>query len=176
MKILFVCTGNLCRSPMAEALLKRALAERGCDGIEVASVGTWAHPGWHATPEAVDTMRARGIDLAEHRSRPPEQEELVAADLIVVMTSVHEREIRMLAPDVVVKVVLLKELPELGLGDLPPDVTREGRLKALLALPRPKRRRALDLDDPIGLPLGAYERCADELSKDIDILVDVLCR
>lgn len=175
MKILFVCTGNLCRSPTAEVLLKSALDRLGCEGIEAASVGTWAYPGSPATPEAVDTMRRRGIDLSEHRSRPVEQAELSATDLIVVMTSVHEREIRMLAPDVMDKVVLLKELPEFDLRDLPSSGTRGERLGALLALPRPERRRALDVDDPMGLPSGAYERCAGELSAGIEVLADVLC-
>src|SRR5687768_11436082 len=99
MKVVFVCTGNICRSPMAEALLRHTLDVRGCNSVEVSSVGTWAYGGNPAMPEAVETLRAMGIDLSEHRSRDVDQAELAAADVIVVMTSVHVRELKTAAPD-----------------------------------------------------------------------------
>src|SRR3712207_2434332 len=113
MKIVFVCTGNLCRSPMAEGLLRHALQEQGCVGIEVSSVGTWAYYGRPATDEAIATLQQRGIDLSAHLSRPVELEELRAADLIVAMTSVHVRELGNLAPDLVDRIVMMKELREI---------------------------------------------------------------
>ena len=168
-----VCTGNLCRSPMAEAMLRAASERRGCS-LEVSSVGTWAYPGNEATTEAIEVLRGRGIDLSEHRSRPLEPTELAEADVVVAMTSVHRREILEMAPGIDGKLVLMKELVETALdGDLPDAA--EARLERLLGAPRPKWRRALDLDDPIGKPIGAYERTVAEIELGIEVLVGALC-
>ena len=175
MKIVFVCTGNLCRSPMAEGLLRHAVQEQGCEGIEVSSVGTWAYYGRPATDEAVTTLKERGIDISAHLSRPVEIEELRAADLIVAMTSVHVREITNLAPELADRIVMMKELREIKSAVVGPDASREDRGRALLTGQRPKRRRDLDVDDPMGLPIGAYERCVGELQEGVDVLVKTLC-
>ena len=173
MKVLMVCTGNLCRSPMAEALMRSRLQQRGCD-IQVASVGTWATFGQPATPEAVDVLDQRGIDLSRHDSRAVDPRELEAADLIVAMTSVHRRELLQIAPGIERKLILMKELVEMALDPSVP-LTSEERLERLLGAERPRWRRALDLDDPMGKPIGAYERTLTQLELGIDVLVEALC-
>ena len=173
MHVLMVCTGNLCRSPMAEAVFRGAVERRGCD-VTVSSVGTWAYDGNPATAEAVEVVRSRGMDLSAHRSRALAREALEQADVIVAMTSVHRREILDIDPSVDRKVVLMKELVEMALeGELP--ATSERRLERLLGAKRPECRRALDLDDPIGKPVGAYERTVAQIELGVEVLVDALC-
>ena len=91
----------------------------------------------------------------------------VSNNLVVAMTSVHMREIAQMAPETMGKVLLLKALPEMAAGS-------QG-LDGLLAAPRPPARRALDVDDPIGLPITAYERCAAELEAAVEALAKALC-
>lgn len=158
---------------MAEAVLRHAAQLRGCD-IEVTSVGTWAYFGNPATDEAVAVLRARGIDLSGHRSRALEPKEVQEADVVVAMTSVHRREILHVVPQAADKLILMKELVEMALeGDLPDE--SEKRLERLLGAPRPKWRRALDLDDPIGKPIGAYERTVAQIEMGVEVLVSALC-
>lgn len=170
MRICFVCTGNICRSPMAEGL---ARVHPGLGAAETVSAGTWATEGLPATPAAVLAAAAYGADISGHRSRALSAAEVDAADLVVVMTSVHRAEVEALAPAQASKVVLLKEL-----GGLAPPAGPDGgpavRLAALRAAPRPPARRALDLDDPMGLPFPAYERAAREIAAGIEALADLL--
>ena len=142
--------------------------------MEVSSVGTWAHFGYPAMPESVMVLKEKGVDISGHRSRPVDQDELRAADIVVAMTSVHVKELLNLVPEVKPKLVLMKELVELALeGELPPSA--EARVARLLGAPRPKWRRALDLDDPIGKPIGAYEKTAAEIEMGVEVLVNALC-
>lgn len=168
MKIVFVCTGNICRSPMGEAMLRHELAARGCTGIEVSSCGTWGLAHEPATADAVTTLRGRGIDLSPHRSRALDAAEIEAADLVVAMTSVQVREIAREAPEALPKVRLVKELAEL-------DPDPGGGLPGLLAATRPPARRSLDVDDPMGLPVRAYQRAAGEIEAGVRVLAEVLC-
>lgn len=174
-RIYFVCTGNLCRSPMAEAMMRHALEQKGCTDVEVSSAGTWAYTGSPATPEAVATIATLGGDLSTHGSRAVELDELHAADVIVAMTSVHVRELASLAPDVIDRIVLMKELREIEPSPYAAADGVAGRIEALLRGKRPKRRRSLDVDDPMGLPASSYERTARELQEGIDVLVGVIC-
>ena len=169
-----VCTGNICRSPMAEVMLRDEVARRNCGDIEVASAGTWAGFGNPAQPEAREVMRGRGIDLDGHRSRPVDPEELAEADLVIAMTSVHARELKQLSDEVGTKMVLMKEFVEIEV-DESPSPALDDRLETLLAGKRPPSRRALDLDDPMGLPVFAYERAATEIDTGIRRLADLLC-
>lgn len=173
MEILFVCTGNLCRSPMAEGLLRSHLERRDVDGVTVVSSGTWGLDGEPPTRPAVAVMNDRGISIGSHRARSLERSDLERADLVIAMTSVHRREIEERVPEAGPKVLLLKEL-SLMEPDPPEGAGPDERLAALLATERPEYRRALDLDDPMGLPIGVYERCAQELEAGINKLVGLL--
>jgi protein-tyrosine phosphatase len=169
MRLLTVCTGNICRSPMAEALLKHHLQVRGREEISVSSAGTWADRGSPASSGAQEVMRERGLDLSRHRSTPLEARHLDMADLVIVMTSVHVQEVGELAAEAETKTYLIKEFAELETTG-----SAEPGLDAILAAGRPEPRRSLDVDDPIGLPFMAYERCLRDLESGVVSLLDLL--
>lgn len=98
-RILFVCTGNTCRSPLAEALARRASQARGWHHLEVASAGVAAGPGQPASEGSLRVARRHGLDLAGHRSRPVDRELAEWADLILVMSHGHLHRLQELDAD-----------------------------------------------------------------------------
>ncbi|HYD41552.1 MAG TPA: low molecular weight protein-tyrosine-phosphatase [Anaeromyxobacter sp.] len=96
-RVLTVCMGNVCRSPMAAALLADHFARRGV-AATVASAGLHALVGRPAEPEAQSLLRARGIDLSGHRARQLTPELLRAFELVLVMEERQERAVHQLAP------------------------------------------------------------------------------
>src|SRR5438309_3067622 len=92
-RILLVCTGNICRSPLAAALLQRALAQRGIDGLDVASAGTGAWDGAPVSEGAYLVGLERGLDLSGHRARLLTRELVEEADLILTMARHHRARV-----------------------------------------------------------------------------------
>ncbi len=139
--ILFVCTANICRSPMAAAIMRQRIAQLGlADRVQVLSAGVWAEGNQSASANAVTTLGQRGIELGSHRSQPLTPELLREAALILVMEESHRRSIFYAAPQHLAKVYLLTEMA--------------GRHE--------------DVDDPYGGPLAQYGRTADLLESLID--------
>jgi protein-tyrosine-phosphatase len=95
-KVLVVCVGNICRSPMAEALLRARLGHR--PRFDVSSAGISALVGHPADEQAVALMKERGIDIGPHRARQLTPQLAAGADLILVMESGHERAVYSIAP------------------------------------------------------------------------------
>lgn len=106
-RILVVCTGNICRSPMAEGLLKKLLSEKGVDGVEVGSAGTYALTGYPAEPLAQQVMKPLGVDISSHRARTLSPELIHWADRILVMTQEHREVVEEIVPDAQEKVRFL---------------------------------------------------------------------
>jgi protein-tyrosine-phosphatase len=93
-RLLFVCTGNTCRSPLAEALARREIDRRGWTSVEVASAGTSAWPGSPASEGSMRAAARHGLDLGDHRSRPLTLELIDWADVVLTMSASHLAQAR----------------------------------------------------------------------------------
>jgi protein-tyrosine phosphatase len=121
-RILIVCTGNVCRSPMAEALLSHRMRLLG-RSASVSSAGVAALVGSPAAPLAITLVRERGLDLTSHRARQLTPELVRAAELVLVMEKAQERAVEEIAPAARGRV---HRLGRLGGFDVP-DPFRQGR-------------------------------------------------
>lgn len=96
--VLLVCTGNTCRSPMAQVMLQKMLADQGIgeNQVKVISAGLYASNGEKASPQAVEVMEQRGLSLASHQSRRLTPKMINEAALILGMTDEHKQAVMML--------------------------------------------------------------------------------
>jgi len=141
-KILFVCLGNQCRSPMAEHLFKQILLRSQnpkTKEIAVTSASTGIYDGAPASRKTIEVMRRRGIDLRGFRAKQVTPELIDWADLILAMDRRNKKAIINMFPDTAAKTFTLKEYA--GNDDNP------------------------DVEDPVGQPIEQYEKCANEIEE-----------
>jgi len=93
-RILIVCTGNICRSPMAEGLLKEMMPKNLKERIYISSAGTHAVDGNPATENAIQAVRDQGVDISSHRARELNRKLIESSDIILVMEKIHAKIIR----------------------------------------------------------------------------------
>ncbi|NLJ25151.1 MAG: low molecular weight protein arginine phosphatase [Firmicutes bacterium] len=142
-KILFVCTGNTCRSPMAEAIFRKMTEEADHQWL-IDSAGIHAATGARATFEAVEVLKGLKLDVSGHSARQLTAEILEDADLVLTMTVSHKRSIQMEFPSVAAKVFTIKEYAG--------------------------KTEELDIHDPYGCGLEVYQRVANELQADLALI------
>ncbi len=143
--IVIVCTGNTCRSPMGEALLRDILDRRfGREDVaRVLSAGVAAQRGHGASPQSVEVMGRRGLDLTGHASQPLDDPLMSMADLVLTLTRQHRDAILAAWPN------------------------HKGRVFTL-------RRDGGDVSDPVGLHVDVYAQCADQIRDELEKWVDAL--
>ena len=177
--VLFVCTGNQCRSPLAEAMLRRQLGRAGCE-LEVRSAGTLGS-GTPPPDEMAEVAAERGVDIAGRPSRPLDATELRAAALVVGMGRQHVVDVVEAAPEAWAHTFTFSELLRRAEGTGPRNDGEsvgewtarlgEGRQRAdVLAAPS-----AEDVPDPMGRPMREYRRVADQIDAMTGRLAGLLC-
>lgn len=142
-RLLFVCTGNTCRSPMARFLAERIAREAGLP-CTASSAGLYATPGAPITDEAKRALEERGVKEAKHSARLLAAEDLGAADEVYAMTRAHRAAIAGRFPDHAAKVKVLREAARLA---------------------------DADVADPIGRPYPDYQHCAARIEEALRILI-----
>lgn len=148
--ILVVCTGNICRSPMAEGLLKHALASRPepLKSLKVVSAGVATRTGEPVSEYAVIALKKAGIDIAGHRSQPVTQELLDGALAVFGMTETHRAILQFRGQPVPRHLYLFREF-----------------------LPAPAGH---EIGDPYGGPLKVYEAVRDEMVEAVPSVLEFL--
>ncbi len=147
--LLFVCTGNTCRSPMAERLATSLCA--GMPDWHFASAGVFASPGDPASPLAIEALRERGISLADHKARALSPKMIREADQVVAMTAGHRELIRNMVPDISQEKLHLLH----GFDPKKPDA---------------------DVMDPFGGNLDTYRMARDDIESALSNLILALIR
>ena len=151
--ILVVCTGNICRSPMAEGMLKQNLPKRLAGQVAISSAGTHALHGNRAQPHAIEVMQGYGIDINGHRARQLSGALIRSSDLVLVMEKFHLRQVKVKSILSSVRVRMLTVYDANG--------------------------EPYDVPDPMGEPITAYEASAaiiDNCVKGVTAYLDTIIK
>jgi protein-tyrosine-phosphatase len=148
-KVLFVCTANICRSPMAAEYARHRAAREGLSHLVVESRGLLGIEGSRASEEAVQVLREAGLDLSQHRSRGVRASDLKTSDRILVMALHHLEEIA---------------------HRFPGHESRTILLRAFEGGPKPSEG-ALDVEDPISCPVAFYRGTFEMIRVCVDHLM-----
>ncbi len=143
-KIMFICTGNICRSAMAHGLMEKKVQEAGLN-IEAFSSGLYAEDGDRATEYAISAMEEYGVDLKRHRATNTRKSKIREMDLILCATEGHKRMLLEMYPEIKDKLYTMKEY-----------VGAEEK----------------DIKDPWGYDLETYRKCANEIYDCITKIID----
>ncbi len=147
--VLFLCTGNLCRSPLAEGILKHKLEEKGVGSTTVSSAGTFGLNGSPAASLAVEVAAERGADISAHRARHVTREMLAGADMVLCAETGHIVEAEAILKDTEGKYRLLSDFG-------PPEL------------------RGRDIEDPYGGPKEYYVTACERIEQCVEGLLESL--
>jgi protein-tyrosine phosphatase len=139
-QILIVCTGNICRSPVAAAILQDRLQKRGLTDWRVSSAGTWTQEKQSASQYSVEIMSEQDLDITDHQAKMIEYDHIKNSDLVLCMESGHKEALKIEFPTQAKKIHLLSEMID----------------------------RNYSISDPYGRPKDAYYRMVNDVTRIID--------
>ncbi len=143
--VLFICTANICRTPMANSILMHFVMKEGLEEeIQVESAGTWAVHDAPASPLSVEVCREHGLDASGHRSRPVDLPSMNNADLVLCMTTEHRNDLQQIFPHLKDRIFTLKEY----------------------GVEEPRAERSIM--DPYGRNISEYRKTFQEIYREIE--------
>ena len=148
MKIMFICTGNICRSAMAEGMMKKLIKDNNINDIEVYSCGIYAETGDYATYNAVEAMKYYDVNIENHRATNIRDSKINEMDIILCATMSHKQSVVYLYPNLKEKVYTMKEYAKID-----------------------NNKQDMDIKDPWGYDINVYENCAREISNCLDMII-----
>lgn len=150
MNIMFICTGNICRSAMADGMMNKLIKENNID-VEVYSCGVYAETGNGATYNAVEAAKEYGADISSHRATNIRDSKIKEMDLILCATMSHKQSVVYLYPKLKGKVFTMKEYANLD-----------------------KEGQDMDIKDPWGYDEFVYRKCASEINECLEKTIEIL--
>ncbi len=147
MKIMFICTGNICRSAMAHWLMEKKIKDNKLENIEIYSCGIFAQSGDNATDNAVEVANEYGVDLKKHKATNIRNSKIEEMDLILCATMSHKYNVLQMYPDLQGKVYTMKEYID-------------------------SDEKSKDIRDPWGYDIATYRFCIAEIDKCLDKIIE----
>lgn len=144
MKIMYICTGNICRSAMAEGMLKKELQDKNIENVKVYSCGIYAITGDYATYNAIEAANKYNVDISNHRATNIKDSNIKEMDLILCATESHKQSVVFLYPELKDRVYTMKEYAKLD---------NDGK--------------DMDIKDPWGYDIEVYKNCIKEIEDTI---------
>ncbi len=151
--VLFICTGNSCRSVMAEGLMKKYLRELGKSDIEVRSAGISAADGFFPTAETIEVMNREGVDVSDFKTKTLTLQMIESADIMLVMEDIHMNYITRLMPTASSKTHLLKGFQAECQSNFPENC---------------------NIPDPIGRPMDYYQLAFAVIKDQVKRIAEIL--
>ena len=149
MKIMFICTGNICRSAMAHGLMEKKIAENNLKNIQVYSCGIHAAIGDTPTYEAKTVMNEYGVDISKHLATNIRYSNIKDMDLILCATNSHKIAVLDMYPELIGKVYTMKEYVNY----------------------KRQYHSPIDIKDPWGYDIDTYRSCAGEIDECLELLI-----
>lgn len=151
MKVMFVCTGNICRSAMADGMLRKKALERKLD-IEVYSCGIYAEDGDYATYNAIYVAKNYDVDISNHRATNIRNSKIEEMDIILCATKSHKEAVMYMYPNLKGKIYTMKEYARID-----------------------NNGQDMDIKDPWGYDIDIYNNCINEIEKCLEKILDTNC-